>query len=56
MRKERLIIDYLLDKRLGRVQDYSIPEQTTFFPTERPLSGRLVDASSGGCSIPMQFA
>lgn len=53
MRKEKLIIDFLIDKRLGRRDDYSIPEATTFFPVHRPSSGRLVDSAGRGGSIPM---
>lgn len=51
MRREKLIIDFLRDKRLGRLQDYSIPAAPTFLPMTRPYSGRLVDASDGGCRI-----
>jgi len=53
MRKEKLIINFLIDKRLGRRDDYSIPETTTFFPVNRFSSRRLVDSTDGGGSIPM---
>lgn len=51
MRKERLIIDFVNDRRLGRQQDYSIPSATTFHHLKRPFSGRLVESSDGGCHI-----
>jgi hypothetical protein len=53
MRKEKLIIDYLRDRRLGRPQDYSIPATTTFHHLNHPYSGCLVNASDEGCHIPM---
>lgn len=51
MRKEKLIIDFLIDKRLGRRDDYSIPETTTFLPPSRIRNNRLVASTDGECSI-----
>lgn len=51
MRQEKLIIDFLRDKRLGRPQDYSIPATTTFHRINRPFSGRLIDSSAVGGDI-----
>lgn len=55
MRKEKLIIDFLIDKRQGRRDDYSIPEKTTFFPSNLLRHGRQVDSTGVGCSIPLQM-
>ena len=51
MRNEKIIVDFIRDRRAGISRDYSIPSETTFLQPDRIPSGRECRTSGEGCAI-----